>query len=46
MLEHVRDRLPTKHPLRVNGWASLPADVEALAAEWAIPGDDTVRYDE
>ena len=26
-----------RHPLRLNGWAALPADIQAVAVEYAVP---------
>lgn len=37
LIRHVRDHLPAEHPLVVNGWAALPAQAWALAAEYAVP---------
>ena len=37
LITHVRDMLPERHPLRRNGWAALPAAVEAIAVEMAVP---------
>jgi len=37
LVTHVRDALPAEHPLRVNGWCRLPAQVTSLAAKYAIP---------
>jgi len=36
LIRHVRDALPAQHPLRMNGWAALPADVAAIAVEHAM----------
>ena len=44
LLVHVRESLPQQHPLRASGWAALPADVAALAVEYAVPADPRHRW--
>ena len=36
LVRHVRDALPERHPLRLNGWAALPADVSAVADPYSV----------
>ena len=37
LITHVRDSLGPKHPLRKAGWCAFPANVSALAREYACP---------
>lgn len=36
LVRHVRDALPERHPLCLNGWAALPADVSAVARAYTV----------